>query len=162
MRRAFVGRQNGLAIRKNPFVARQRHLAIYVGLLLLDKSLLQVVGTICLPTRAQGTHFLENRQVSGFLFIRRGIFVAERTKKREDTSQYPLLRKFNSQSNYGNIQFNFLYFVRETKSLLVAYLANSKSIAASFFMLLSLAIASFKLLITPFESFVRAATIAFR
>ena len=54
------------------------------------------------------------------------------------------------------------YFTKAAKSEFVAYLANSKSIAASLAMFLSLAIASFKLLTTPFALFVRAATTAFK
>lgn len=56
----------------------------------------------------------------------------------------------------------FAYFTKAAKSLFVAYLANSRSMAASLAMALSAAIAAFRLLITPLESFVRAATIAFR
>ena len=54
------------------------------------------------------------------------------------------------------------YFTKAEKSELVAYLANSKSIAASLAKLLSAAIAAFKLLTTPLASFVRAATTAFK
>ena len=60
------------------------------------------------------------------------------------------------------VEIYFNYLTKEAKSAFAANLANSKSLAASLAIELSLAIAVFKLLTTPLASFVRAATIAFK
>ncbi len=117
--------------------------------------------------KARGYSFYgRNFLISGFvLFPLLPAWLGGRSKENkmsEGGKRLPKKRAFlvkNAPFSYSGLT---AYFTSAAKSLFIAYLANSRSRAASLARALSAAIAAFRLLITPLESFVRAATIAFR